>query len=137
MPLAISFSVADGPEQVRVLPRARGGHRPVGEHDLRRPQMVDGKPVLAGQPAESARGGQAADADSAVVTRAQRPPVRRQGGGDIHPPGARPEPHPPGGPVQDLDRVQGRDVDDDAAVIGRAAADPVAAAADGQGAPRC
>ena len=107
-----------------------GAHdRAVGEHDLGRAQVVDGQPVLAGEPADAARGGEPADADAAVVAGAQRPAVRRERGGHVASSGRRARSAPAGSLVEHLDRVQPRQVDDDAAVVGGPAADAVPAAA--------
>ena len=120
---------ADGPEQVGVLVRVGVHHRSVGQHHLRAPQMVDGQSALAGQPPHAAGGGQPADADTAVVAGTQRPAVRFERLRHLHPAGARADPDPPGRLVEHLDPVHPTQVDDDAAVVGGPAADPVPAAA--------
>ena len=53
---------ADGPEQVLVLGRAGGAQDPVGGHDVYGEQVVDGKAVLAAQPALPPAEGQPGDA---------------------------------------------------------------------------
>ncbi len=94
--------------------------------------MIDGQAVLAGQPADAAGGGQPADPDPAVVPGAERPTVRRERRGDVHPARTRLDPHAAGLLVGDLDRIHPGQIDDDAAVVGRPATDPVAPTADGQ-----
>src|SRR5690606_36986818 len=105
---------------------------PVREHHVHRLQVIDGEPVLAAQIPDTAGRRQTADADTAVIARSQCPAVGLQGGGDVAPPGAGADAHQPAIPVEHLDVVQGADVDDQAAVVRRSAADAVTAAADSE-----
>ena len=104
----------------------------VGEHQLDGAHVVDREPVLAHEPPDAARRGEAADADPAVVARGQRPAVRREERGDVLPAGARADAHEPCRLVEHLHRVEPAEVDDDAAVVRRSSADAVAAAADAE-----
>src|SRR5690606_13599237 len=88
--------------------------------------------LQAAQQPDAAGGGQAADAHAAVVAGGQRPSVGLQCGGDVLPPRSRADADPAGGFVEHVDGVQPAEVDDDAAVVGGAAADAVPAAADAE-----
>jgi hypothetical protein len=94
--------------------------------------VVDRQAVLAAEQADPASRGEAADADVAVVARAHAQPVRLQDPGNLAPAGAGPESDLSAARVDDLDAVELADVEDDPAVVGRASADAVAAAADGE-----
>ena len=120
--------------------RARAAQRPqqvlvgvhdaaVREHDLRARDVVDRQPVLAGHEADAARGREPADADVAVVARAHPEPVLAELLRDVAPARARAEPRHV---AVDADAVELAEVDHDAAVVRRAAADAVPAAAHGQ-----
>ncbi len=104
----------------------------VSEYEFSGNEVVDRQPVFADVEADAARRRQSADADAAVVPRADGQPVRQQRFSDASPSRARTEPHPAGLGVEDIDLVEAGEVDDDAPVIGRIAGDPVAAAAGGQ-----
>src|SRR5690606_29009045 len=93
------------------------------------PDVVDGQAVGAAEEPDAARGGEPADADPAVVPGADRPAEGLEGGRDLTPAGARTDPDEPRGLVEHLDAVEAGDVEDDAAVVRRAAAHPVARAA--------
>ena len=125
----VRAGAAHGPEQIGVLLRSARMTEPSAStiSTARRWSMVRPcsrtsqpiPPAVASPPTP----------DPAVVARAQRPAVRRERGRDVHPARAGPDPDPSGLLVQHLDRVQLAQVDDDAAVVGRATADAVPAAA--------
>src|SRR5690606_17352355 len=122
----------DRPEQVRVLV-PRGPHlSTVSEHELNRPKVIDSQAVLAGEEADAARRGEPTDADATVVPRAESPAVRVERCGDLLPGSPRTNPHQPAVTVDYLDGVHPADIDDDAAVVRRATADPVPTAANSQ-----
>src|SRR4029453_15033032 len=77
----VAPAAADGPEQVGVGLVVGGEQPAVGGDDLGREQAVDGQPVLAGQVADSATQGQAADADRGGVAEAGDQPVGLHCGG--------------------------------------------------------
>ena len=58
----VAAAAPDRPEQVGVLVGARSHLRPVGEHELRRQQIVDRQPVGSGQIAVPTAEGQTCDA---------------------------------------------------------------------------
>jgi hypothetical protein len=61
---------------------------PVREYELGRDDAIDRQPVLADEEADPARGREPADADVAVVSGAQRQPVRCERPRDVAPAGA-------------------------------------------------
>jgi hypothetical protein len=93
---------------------------------------VDGQAVLADQPARAACGGQPPDPDAAVVAAADAQPVRLQRACDVEPPRARFDAHHARAGIGKRDVVHGREVEDDPAVVRRAAGHAVATAADGE-----
>lgn len=102
----------DGGELGQRLPAAAGDH---GEEARE----------LAGRALHHARPAR----EEGRIRREGPEPVGREGLGDLAPPCARPEPHPPRRRIEHLDLAERPRIDDDAPVVGRAAADPVAAAA--------
>jgi hypothetical protein len=73
--------------------------------------VVDGEAVLPYQPADAASGGDAADADVAVVTRADREPMGRERLSDLGPARSRFDADQAGAAVDDLDPVQRTQID--------------------------
>src|SRR5690606_14852415 len=125
----VAARAPDRPEQVRVLGLVGPHHRAVGEDDLGRAETIDGEALPAAEQPDPGGGGQAADADSAVVAGGQRPSAGPQGGGDVLPARAGSDADAAGGLVEHLHGVHAPQVDDDAAVVGGPAADAVPAAA--------
>jgi hypothetical protein len=68
-------------------------------------QMVDRQALLAGEPADAARGCEPADADAAVVATGERPASGVEHGGDIRPPCSRADAKGALLRVQDVDRA--------------------------------
>ena len=124
---------ADCPEQAGQGSCVGAHRRAVGEHHLHGADVVDGQAVLAHQPARPSGGGQPPDPDAAVVAAADAQPVWLQRACDVEPPGARFDVHHARARIGKRDVVHGREVEDDPAVVRRAAGDAVAAAADGEG----
>src|SRR3546814_6849712 len=85
--------------------------------------------VLAREQSDAARRREPADADPAVVARPDRPAVRHEGLRHLLPGGSGADAHSAGLRVEDLDRIHGADVDDEAAAVGRTTADAVPCAA--------
>ena len=100
---------------------------------MRRDEVVDGQAMRAGEQPDPAGGRQAAHTHRAAVAGRQRPAVRLQRGGDVPPAGAGADADEPRGGVEHVDAVQMPEVDDDAAVVRRATAEAVPAAADAEG----
>ena len=119
--------------QLAVLVLVGHHHRPVGEDDVRRDEVVDGQAMRAGEQPDPAGGRQAAHTHRAAVPGRQRPAVRLQRGGDVPPAGAGADADEPCGGVEHVDAVQMPEVDDDAAVVRRATAKAVPAASDAEG----
>ncbi len=92
--------------------------------------MIDRQAMLPGEEADATGGRETSDADPAVIARGQCPAVGREERRDVHPARARLDPDDPVPFVDDLHAVHVAEVDDDAAVVGAAAADAVAAGAD-------
>jgi hypothetical protein len=113
-----------------VLGRIGANVAPVGEDQLGRDDVVDRQAVLAHEEADPAGGRQPADADATVVAGAHRQPVPAKCGRDVGPARAGAEADATRRAVQQLDPVERAHVDHDAAVVGRAPADAVPAAAD-------
>jgi hypothetical protein len=86
--------------------------------------------VLADEQADSGCRRESADADVAEVAGAHPQPVGGECLRDVAPARAGTETDPAGAAVEYFDLVELPEVDDDPAVVGRAAADAVAAAAD-------
>lgn len=105
----------------------------VREHELGGDDVVDRQAVLAGEEADAAGRRQSADAHVSVVARAHRKAEGRELLRDVAPARTGAQPHPSGGPIEHLDPVERADIDDDAAVVRRAAADAVSSAAHGEG----
>ena len=124
---------AHRPVELPVLVLVGHHHRPVGEDDLRRDETVDGQALRASEQPDPAGGRQAADAHRAAVSGRQRPAVRLQCCGYVPPAGAGADADEPRGGVDHLDAVQMPQVNDDAAVVRRATAEAVPAAADAEG----
>ena len=118
------------PEQLPVLVLVGRHHRPVSEDDARRDEAVDCQTMRAGEQPDAAGGRQAPYSHRAAVAGRQRPAARLQRGGDLLPPGAGADPDEPRGGVEHLDAVQMPEVDDDAAIVRRAAAEAVPAASE-------
>jgi hypothetical protein len=102
----------------------------VGEDELGAGDVVDGEAVLAREEADAACGRKAAHAHVAGVARAHRQPMWSQRPRYVAPVGCWAEPDAAAFGVEHVDLVEPGEVDDDAAVVGGAAADAVAAAAD-------
>ena len=126
----VAAAAAHGPEEILILERARAGDLAVGQHEIDGLQVVERHAVLGQQPAEAAAEREAADAGRADDPAGRREAVhlrlaiedlperaalglrRARRGIDVH-------------------AAHLRQVDHHAAVDGRAAADVVPAAADG------
>ena len=124
----VAAAAAQRPEQVRALLAAGPQHLPGGGDNLGGQQVVAGQPVLRGEPAEPAAQGQPADpgvADRAAGGgQAMRLGGRvelRQRGAAAHPGGPRVRVH--------RDLAHGAEVDGQAVVAHRGAAEVVRAAA--------
>ena len=104
---------------------------PVGEHDLRRAQAVRGQPVQAAEDPEAAAEREAGDADGRAAAGRDRAPAGVERVVDRAQPRAGADRR---ALALDADRVQRRDVDDDA-LRGRAAREAVPAAANRQRQP--
>ena len=101
----VAAAAAEGPEQVRFLGRARPHLPAVGEHDLRREQVVDGQSVRPRQVPEAAAEGQAADAGGGEDAARGGEPVGAGGCVHLAPGAAAADPHGPDHGIH-LDRVQ-------------------------------
>ena len=124
----VAAGAADGPQEIVVGADAGA----VGQHQLGRGHVVDREAVLADEEADPTGGREPADADVAVVAGAHAQPVRRERLRDLAPARAGTEADPARRRIEDLDRVQRAEIDHDAAVVGGAPADAVAAAAHGE-----
>ena len=127
----VPAAAADRPEEVGVVLGVDVQELAVGGHDLGREQVVDGHAVLAHEEADAAAQRDPADADRAGVAEpgreavlAGRRRVLARGQAGLGPGGA-----PLG---VDLERAQGGEVEDDAALGDAVAREAVAAAADGE-----
>ena len=130
----VAAPAAQRPEQVGVLALRRGHDPPVGEHDLRLEQVVDGEPVLARQVAVAAAQREAADPGRRddPGRRGQTVLVRR--GVDAAPGGAALHADRPRARI-DHDLVHRGQVDDQPVVDGAEPGAVVAATANGDGQP--
>ena len=81
----VAAAAADRPEEVRVLVGAGRDLRAVGEHELRREQVVDRQPVAAGEVAVPAAERQAGDTGRGDDPAGHREPVLVRGGIDLLP----------------------------------------------------
>ena len=109
----VSTGAADGPEQVGVMLVVDAERRPSASDDLGGDDVVDGQAVLARQVSDAAGGGETTDAHVAVVARAHGQAVRGERLGHLAPACTRLQAHPTGRPVEHLDLVHPRHVDDD------------------------
>ena len=127
----VAAAAPDRPEQVGVLVGAGLDLGTVGEDDVRAQQVVDREAVLAGQVADAAAQGQAADAGRSQDAERGRHPDLGGRGVDLG------EGRPAAGGDRaavgvDRDRRQRREVDDDAVVDRAEAGGAVPAATDGE-----
>ena len=127
----VAAAAAEGPEQVRFLGRARPHLAAVGQHDLRREQVVDGQSVRPRQMTESTTEGQAADTGGGEDAARGGEPVGAGGGVHLAPGAAATDPYGPECGIH-LDRVECREVDDQSVVAGAETATVVTAAAHGE-----
>ena len=125
----VAAAAADRPVQVGVLVRRGADPLAAREHDLGLEQVVDRQAALAGQVADAAAEGEAADAGGRDDPARRRQPVLVGRGVDFAPDAAAADPHRAGLRI-DLDVLQAREVEDDAVVTGPQAGAVVAAAAD-------
>ena len=127
----VAAAAPDRPVQVGVLV-AGGAHALAAcQHQLRLEQVVDRQSALAGQVADAAAQGEAADPGGGDDPARRREPVLVRCPIDLAPGAAAAHPNRAGLRI-DVDALQRREVDDDAVVAGSQAGAVVTAAADGQ-----
>ena len=131
----VAAATSNGPEQVRVLLRARLHHGSVGKDHFRGHDVVERESVLPDLPADATGQRQPTDTDALGVARGDRKAVRGQGSRDLSPGGAAADPHQVLCFVDDLHTREIAEVDDDAAVVGAEARKTMAAASHGQHKP--
>ena len=127
----VAAAAPDRPVQIGVLVGARAHALAACQHELRLEQVVDREPALAGQVADAAAEGEAADPGGRDDPARRREPVLVRRPIDFAPGAAAADPDGAGLRI-DLDVLQRREVDDDAVVARSQAGAVVAAAADGQ-----
>jgi hypothetical protein len=113
----VAAAAAERPEQIWFLGGAGPHLAPIGQHDVRREQVVDGQAVRPRQVSESAAEGQATDAGGGEDAARGGEAVGTGGGVHLTPGAAAADRHGPALGIH-LDRVEAREVDDQAVVTG-------------------
>ncbi len=124
----VAAAASQRPEEIRVLVGAGGDEAAVREDDIRREQVIDGQPVLAGQVPDAAAERQAADAGAGHGSRRDRQPEGVGGVVHVGPGGAALDARRAGDRV-DAHALHAPEVEHEAAVYAGEAGAVVAAAA--------
>ena len=127
----VAAAATDRPEQIRLLVGARTDLLAAGEHHLRLEQVVDREAVVPGQVADAAAEGEASDSGRRDDPARRRQAVLVGRVVDLAPGATAADPNRAGLGI-DIDRLEQREVDDDAVVTRPQSGAVVAAAAHGQ-----